>query len=65
MSTGSSSGFADYVLRELRCASLRARIAVNEIQSVGVALRAGLIDFDSALEHLHEVGVLDLVKASS
>jgi hypothetical protein len=32
------------VLRELRCTELRARLAVNEIQFVGVALKGGLID---------------------
>jgi hypothetical protein len=64
MSAG-SSGFADYVLLNLRCASLRARLLTNEIQFVGVALGAGFIDPENALEHLHEIGVLHLVAASS
>lgn len=64
MSAG-SSGFADYLLLNLRCASLRARLAANEIQAMGVALKAGLIDPDDALEHLGEVGALGLVVTSS
>jgi hypothetical protein len=60
MSTGSSN-FAAFVLAEIRCASLRARIAVNEIQTMGIALKAGLVSVDSVLEHLHDVGVLDLI----
>ena len=64
MST-TSSGFADHVLRELRCAKLRAALAVNEITAMGVALRAGLIDPDHAMEHLADVGVLGVVVSSS
>jgi hypothetical protein len=61
----SSTGFADYILLNLRCGSLRARIAVNEFQTMGLALKAGLVDPEVVLEHLHEVGVLDLVIPSS
>jgi|HubBroStandDraft_6_1064221.scaffolds.fasta_scaffold3874858_1 hypothetical protein len=64
MST-TSSGFANYLVRELRCASLRARLAANEIQTMGLALRLGLIGPEVVLEHLHEVGVLHLIEASS
>ena len=65
MSTASSTGFANYLARELRCAGLRARIAVNEIQFAGVALKGGLIDPNTAMEHLAEAGVLDLIIPSS
>jgi hypothetical protein len=58
-------GFTDHVLRELRCTELRARLAVNEIQFVGVALKGGLIDPNAALAHLHEIGALHLIEASS
>jgi hypothetical protein len=61
----SSTGFADYVRRELRCASLRARLVTNEIQTMSIALGAGFIDPDIALEHLAEVGALRLVTPSS
>ena len=63
--TTSSTGFADYLLLNLRCAKLRAALAVNEITAMGVALRAGLIDPDNALEHLADIGALDLVIPSS
>jgi hypothetical protein len=60
-----SSGFADYVLAEIRVAGLRARLAVNEIHATSVALGAGFIDIDNALAHLTEVGALHLIGASS
>jgi hypothetical protein len=63
--TAVSSAFANYVLAEIRCTELRVRIAANEVAAMQVALRAGLIDPDSALTHLHDVGVLHLLGASS
>jgi hypothetical protein len=63
--TAISSTFTKYLLLNLRCASLKARIAVNEIQFAQVALRGGLIDPTAALAHLHEVGALGLVIPSS
>lgn len=62
MSTGLSSTFADHVLR---CAGLRAQIMVNEVLTMRIALGAGFIDPDHAMEHLHEVGALGLVIPSS
>ena len=61
----SSSTFADYLAREFRCASLWSRLMANEFSAMQVALRAGFIDPDSALEHLHEVGALDLIGVST
>jgi hypothetical protein len=43
-----------YLLQQLRCAALRARLLACEIDRVGVALRAGWIDADVALEWLHD-----------
>ena len=43
-----------YLLAELQCAALRARLAACEIDSVGVPLRAGWINVDTAIEWLHE-----------
>lgn len=62
MSTGLSSTFADHVLR---CAGLRARLMVNEVLTMRIALGAGLIDIDNAIAHLTEVGALHLIGASS
>jgi hypothetical protein len=44
--------YTAYLLAELRCAGLRARLVVCEIDSVGVALRAGWIDPDEAVAWL-------------
>jgi hypothetical protein len=43
-----------YLLAQLRCAALRARLAASEIDSVGVSLRTGWIDVYAALEWLRE-----------
>jgi hypothetical protein len=64
MTTGSSH-FADYLLAELRCAALRARLMHNDIIAIGLALKAGLINGDNAVEHLADCGVLRLVAPSS
>jgi hypothetical protein len=52
---------ADYVLAELRCAALRARLWQADIEAVGLALRHGLISADEAIEDLHDCGALHLV----
>jgi hypothetical protein len=48
----------DYLLAELRCASLRAQLWAAEIDAVGVALESGLIDPERALELLRDRGAL-------
>ena len=53
--------FTGYLLAELRCASLRARILQADIDAVGLALKGGLISPDEALELLAEVDALRLV----
>jgi hypothetical protein len=63
--TVASSTFADHLVRELRVAHLRAKLVANEIAAMGVALRAGFIDPEVVLEHLHDVGVLHLIEAST
>jgi hypothetical protein len=64
MST-TSSGFADYLLLNLRVAHLRARLMANELGAMGLALKGGLISADNALEHLADVGVMDLITGAS
>jgi len=51
----------DYLLAELRCASLRARLWQADIDAVGMALKAGLIHPEQALELLHDCDALHLV----
>jgi hypothetical protein len=59
--TEPSSAFADFVMRRLRYARIQARIALNQIDAVGVALRAGWIGGEDALACLDESGLLDFV----
>ena len=51
----------DYLLAEMRCASLRARLLAADIDAVGQALKSGLIDPEQALELLRDCSVLQLV----
>ena len=53
----------DYLLAELRCASLRARLMQADIEAVGMALKAGLVEPEQALELLHDCDCLHLVGA--
>jgi hypothetical protein len=53
----------DYLLAELRCASLRARLWQADIEAVGLALKGGLIEPEQALELLHDCDALHLVGA--
>jgi len=53
----------DYLLAELRCAGLRARIWQADIEAVGLALKAGLIAPEQALGLLAECDCLHLVDA--
>jgi hypothetical protein len=55
---------AAYLLAELRCAALRTRLVASEIDAIGIALRGGMIDLDSAVAWLHECDVLDYVAAA-
>jgi hypothetical protein len=60
-----SSGFADFLLAELKCASLRTRLLTVEIESITVALRGGFINTDGAMNWLSEAGGLNLIAVSS
>jgi hypothetical protein len=51
----------DYLLAELRCAALRARLQQADIDAVGKALGAGLIEPEQALELLADCDCLALV----
>jgi hypothetical protein len=53
----------DYLLAELRCASLRARLWQADIDAVGMALKAGLVAPEQALDLLHDCDALHLVGA--
>jgi hypothetical protein len=51
----------DYLLAELRCASLRARLWQADIDAVGLALKAGLVEPEQALELLADCDCLQLI----
>ena len=51
----------EYLLAELRCASLRARLQQVDIDAVGMALKAGLVEPDQALELLADCDCLQLI----
>lgn len=53
--------FQDYLLAEMRCASLRARITQADLEAIGLALKGGLITPDQAIALLHDIDVLRLV----
>ena len=53
--------FCDYLLAELRCAALRARILQADLQAIGIALKSGLVTPDQALALLHDVDALRYV----
>jgi hypothetical protein len=53
--------YVEYLLAELRCAALRARLWQSDIDTIGLALKAGLISPDQAVEHLADCGVLRLL----
>jgi hypothetical protein len=51
----------EYLLAELRAAALRARLWQADIDAVGIALQAGFISPDQAVEALSDCGLLRLL----
>jgi hypothetical protein len=51
----------EYLLAELRAAALRARLLQADIDAVGLALKAGLIEPEQALELLADCDCLQLI----
>jgi hypothetical protein len=60
-SSSLSSAFSDFTGRQLRVALLRTRIIGNEIATMGVALKAGLVSPENAIAHLVDVGASGLL----
>jgi hypothetical protein len=52
----------EYLLAELRCASLRARLWQFDIEAVGIALKAGWISPEQAVEALADCDCLQLIE---
>src|SRR5215831_9675864 len=40
----------EYLIQEFRCAVLRARLEANDLEAIGLALKAGLVTAQQALE---------------
>ena len=51
----------EYLLAELRCASLQARLWQADIDAVGLALKAGWIKPEQAIETLADCDCLQLI----
>ena len=51
----------EFLLSALRAASLRAKLAATEMDSIGVALKGGLVSTDEALTWLHDENLFDHV----
>jgi hypothetical protein len=52
----------EYLLAELRCASLRAKLWQSDIDTVGIALKVGWISPEQAVEALADCDALQLIK---
>jgi hypothetical protein len=52
----------DYLLAELRCASLRGRLWQADIDAVGIALKAGWVTPEQAAEILEDCDCLQLIE---
>jgi hypothetical protein len=59
--TAAPRDFSDYLLAELRCASLRARLLQLDIEAIGVALKGRIIMPEQALALLDDVDALRIV----
>jgi hypothetical protein len=53
--------FHDYLLAELRCATLRAKILQSEIDAIGLALKGQLISAEQAIVLMHGVDLLRFI----
>jgi hypothetical protein len=53
--------YHDYLLAELRCAALRARICAADIDAIGLALKGNLVTPEQAIELLADCDALRLV----
>ena len=52
-----------YLLAEIRCATLRVRLAANDLDAIGLALKGGLITPFQAIQHIENVDALRFLGA--
>jgi len=48
----------DYLVQEFRCAALRAQLEAADLEAIGLALKAGLITAEQALENAADCNCL-------
>ena len=53
----------EFLLSQLRCARTRASLYQNEFDSLGISLRAGLMNPDEIILCLRDLGLLDWIIA--
>jgi hypothetical protein len=63
--TEPSSGFTDFVLRRLHVARIQAELALNQLDTVHVALSGGWIGAEDALAMLGEAGLDFIITGAS
>jgi hypothetical protein len=51
---------SDLLLAALRSSTLRAQLDANELKTVSIALRGGMITPEYAIEWLHDLGLVDM-----
>lgn len=52
----------DYLLAELRCAVLRARLIEADLISIGIALKQGMLSPEEALEELEAIDLVRIIR---
>jgi hypothetical protein len=60
-----STAGTELILSALRSATLRAKLDANEFETIGIALRAGMISPKGAIEWLEDSGLVDQVFTES
>ena len=55
----------EYLIQEFRCGVLRARLEAADLEAIGLALKAGLITAEQALEIADGCGALRYLQPSS
>lgn len=61
-SNADSSGERDLMLSALRAAVARAKLAANELESIGISLRQRAISCEEAMRWAKDEGVLGLIR---
>jgi hypothetical protein len=55
----------EYLIQEFKCAVLRAQVEASDLEAIGLALKAGLVTPEQALELAAECGSLRWIAPGS